>query len=208
MEPNACSGRSLPTGPAPTHAALHTACGRRPSPTSANRSIGGRTSLREHAAARSTSFGAVSEHYDRYRPGPAPAALDWLLRPDDRDGRLGVPWTRMDRAVDWVDDLARRLRPERGVAGVPEPDPAGGSRARRLELPAGAPFDAVIRSWSRWSRSADGSHAVRSVRRDAPSSPLDYPRSAVGRKTRRGEHHGEAPGVRRPISQPSSRRMK
>ncbi len=179
---------------------------------------------------RSTAFGAVSEHYDRYRPGPAPGTLDWLLHPDDRDvldvgagtgaltrllvdrgarvtavepdprmrltltdrvpaatvlagtaeripvadatqdvvlahsawhwvdppravaevarvlrpgGRLGVLWTRMDRTVDWVDDLARQLRPARAVADVPEPDRAGGPRLRRLELPCGAPFDPV-----------------------------------------------------------------
>jgi SAM-dependent methyltransferase len=36
-------------------------------------------------AARSRSFGAVSDHYDEYRPGPAPTALDWLLEPASRD---------------------------------------------------------------------------------------------------------------------------
>jgi SAM-dependent methyltransferase len=178
---------------------------------------------------RSTSFGAVSEHYDRYRPGPAPAALDWVLAPGGQDavvdlgagtgaltrllvdrvasvtavepdprmratlaarvpaatvldgagerlpvgdatqdavlahsswhwvdppravaevarvlrpgGLLGVLWTRMDRDVDWVDDLARRLRP-RPADGI-GPGPVGGPRGRRLELPAGAPFDPV-----------------------------------------------------------------
>jgi hypothetical protein len=28
---------------------------------------------------RATSFGSVAEAYDRVRPGPAPAAVDWLL---------------------------------------------------------------------------------------------------------------------------------
>jgi SAM-dependent methyltransferase len=36
-------------------------------------------------AARSRSFGAVSDHYDEYRPGPAPDVLDWLLAPASRD---------------------------------------------------------------------------------------------------------------------------
>jgi SAM-dependent methyltransferase len=30
-------------------------------------------------ARRAASFGAVASHYERYRPGPTPAALDWLL---------------------------------------------------------------------------------------------------------------------------------
>jgi SAM-dependent methyltransferase len=31
---------------------------------------------------RALSFGTVSEDYDRFRPGPVPAVLDWLLAPD------------------------------------------------------------------------------------------------------------------------------
>jgi SAM-dependent methyltransferase len=33
----------------------------------------------EERAARARSFGAIAEHYDRYRPGPPDAAIDWLL---------------------------------------------------------------------------------------------------------------------------------
>jgi SAM-dependent methyltransferase len=33
----------------------------------------------ETGAVRATSFGTVAESYDRVRPGPAPAALDWLV---------------------------------------------------------------------------------------------------------------------------------
>lgn len=33
---------------------------------------------------RATSFGAVADDYDRYRPGPPLAAVDWLLSEDDR----------------------------------------------------------------------------------------------------------------------------
>jgi SAM-dependent methyltransferase len=33
---------------------------------------------------RALSFGAVSEDYDRYRPGPVPEVLDWLLPPGAR----------------------------------------------------------------------------------------------------------------------------
>jgi SAM-dependent methyltransferase len=32
-------------------------------------------------AERSRSFGAFADEYDRFRPGPAPAAVDWLLPP-------------------------------------------------------------------------------------------------------------------------------
>jgi SAM-dependent methyltransferase len=34
---------------------------------------------------RALSFGTVSEDYDRFRPGPPPAAVDWLLPPAARD---------------------------------------------------------------------------------------------------------------------------
>jgi SAM-dependent methyltransferase len=37
------------------------------------------------AGPHATSFGAVSADYDRYRLGPAPAALDWVLRPGAKD---------------------------------------------------------------------------------------------------------------------------
>src|SRR5690242_1397635 len=30
-------------------------------------------------AARAGSFGSVAGHYERYRPGPSPAAVEWLL---------------------------------------------------------------------------------------------------------------------------------
>jgi SAM-dependent methyltransferase len=35
-------------------------------------------------AERARSFGSVAEEYDRYRPGPSPAVLDWLLPPGAR----------------------------------------------------------------------------------------------------------------------------
>jgi SAM-dependent methyltransferase len=35
--------------------------------------------MEEDTAVRATSFGAIAEDYDRYRPGPPPAAADWLL---------------------------------------------------------------------------------------------------------------------------------
>jgi len=33
----------------------------------------------EEKARRAASFGEVASHYDRYRPGPPPAAIDWIL---------------------------------------------------------------------------------------------------------------------------------
>lgn len=184
--------------------------------------------------ARSRSFGAVSDHYDEYRPGPAPGVLDWLLDPAARDvldvgagtgaltrllvarglsvtavepdprmrrtlaarvgdaailhgsaehlpvadasqdavlahsawhwvdadhavpevarvlrpgGRLGVAWSRLDREVEWVAELNRRIR-----LGLPSTGAGWG--AHSFSLPEGAPFERP-----------DGPHEVRSVRR-------------------------------------------
>ena len=33
----------------------------------------------EVTALRSTSFGAIANDYDRFRPGPPEAAVDWLV---------------------------------------------------------------------------------------------------------------------------------
>ena len=58
-----------------------------------------------------TSFGAISEDYDRYRPEPAPGVLEWLLRPGAKDvldvgagsgqlTRLLVEWGAVVTAVE------------------------------------------------------------------------------------------------------------
>jgi SAM-dependent methyltransferase len=39
----------------------------------------------EEKAKRSSSFGAVADHYERFRPGPGGEAVDWVL-----DGRTGL----------------------------------------------------------------------------------------------------------------------
>ncbi|HWH09793.1 MAG TPA: class I SAM-dependent methyltransferase [Solirubrobacteraceae bacterium] len=65
-------------------------------------------------AARSRSFGEVSDHYDQYRPGPADAVLDWLLAPAARDVLdVGAGTGALTRLL-----VARGLR----VTAV-EPDP-------------------------------------------------------------------------------------
>jgi hypothetical protein len=33
----------------------------------------------EEMARRAASFGGIAEHYERYRPGPPVAAVDWIL---------------------------------------------------------------------------------------------------------------------------------
>jgi SAM-dependent methyltransferase len=79
------------------------------------------------ADARSQSFGAVSEHYDEYRPGPSDGVVDWLLRPDLREVvDIGAGTGALTRLL-----VARGL----AVTAV-EPDPR--MRATLLERVPGA----------------------------------------------------------------------
>jgi SAM-dependent methyltransferase len=79
------------------------------------------------ADARSQSFGAVSEHYDEYRPGPSDGVVDWLLRPGLREViDVGAGTGALTRLL-----VARRL----AVTAV-EPDPR--MRATLLERVPGA----------------------------------------------------------------------
>ena len=107
----------------------------------------------EHADVRALSFGSIAEEYDRYRPGPPPDAVAWVL-----DGRRGLAVEvgagtgaltrelvrRVDRVVAVEPDrrmgsvLAARL------AGVP----VAVGRAEELPLVGGA-AEAVVGS-SMW----------------------------------------------------------
>ncbi len=67
----------------------------------------------QEKAARASSFGSAAGHYERYRPGPPPAAVDWLLP------------SRVHRVVDLgagTGGLTRRLvgRAEEVVAVEPD----------------------------------------------------------------------------------------
>lgn len=102
--------------------------------------------------ARALSFGAVSEAYDRYRPGPPPEVLDWLLPPGARaavdvgagTGALTRLLTARLDAVTAVepDPRMRRVLADR-VRGVTV---LAGS-AEHLPLPTGSQ-DAVLASSS------------------------------------------------------------
>ena len=51
----------------------------------------------DERALRARSFGAIAERYDRFRPGPPVAAVDWLLP--------GTAGARLDAPIDAVVDL-------------------------------------------------------------------------------------------------------
>ncbi len=103
-------------------------------------------------AARSGSFGAVASQYERFRPGPSSAAVDWFLpRPVDRVVDLGAgtgALTRMlvDKAREVVavepDDRMRSVLVER----VPSATAVAG-RGESIPLPDGC-ADAVLASAS------------------------------------------------------------
>jgi SAM-dependent methyltransferase len=100
------------------------------------------------ADARSQSFGAVSEHYDEYRPGPAAAALDWLLAAGTRDvadigaGTGALSRLLVDRGLA-VSAVEPDSRMRRTLAGrVPGATILAGS-AERLPLADGSQ-DAVL----------------------------------------------------------------
>jgi SAM-dependent methyltransferase len=108
--------------------------------------------MTEISPARATSFGTVSEDYERYRPGPSPAILDWLLPPDARAAvDLGAGTGALTRlltarlpevtAVE-PDERMRRVLADR----VPDATVHAGT-AEALPLPDGSQ-DAVLASSS------------------------------------------------------------
>jgi SAM-dependent methyltransferase len=82
-------------------------------------------------AARALSFGAASEAYDRFRPGPPATVLDWLLPPGARDVvDLGAGTGALTRL------LVQRVAHVTAV----EPDP-GMRRVLGQRAPAAAPVE-------------------------------------------------------------------
>jgi SAM-dependent methyltransferase len=106
----------------------------------------------EEKARRAGSFGAIAGHYERYRPGPTPAALDWLLPAhvgsviDLGAGTGALTRLVLDRADDVVavepDDRMRAVLVD-AVPGARAVDGTGES----IPLPDGC-ADAVLASSS------------------------------------------------------------
>lgn len=124
----------------------------------------------EHADVRALSFGSIAEEYDRYRPGPPPDAVAWVL-----DGRRGLAVEvgagtgaltrelvrRVDRVVAVEPDrrmgsvLAARL------AGVP----VAVGRAEELPLVGGAAEAVVGSSMWHWVEPGRGAREAARVLR-------------------------------------------
>jgi SAM-dependent methyltransferase len=108
-------------------------------PTESERRLGSRLA---------TSFGAISEDYDRYRLEPAPAALEWLLRPGFTDVLdVGAGTGQLTRLlVEWGADVTAvepddRMRDALGQ-GAPTATILAGT-AERLPVDDGSQ-DAVL----------------------------------------------------------------
>jgi SAM-dependent methyltransferase len=107
----------------------------------------------EHKAARAASFGAAATHYERYRPGPPRAAIDWIL-PVPRVRTvvdLGAGTGALSRLlVDRADEVFAVEPDDRMRAVLAEAVPevrAVPGRAEAMPLPD-ASADAVIASSS------------------------------------------------------------
>jgi SAM-dependent methyltransferase len=128
------------------------------------------------SSARATSFGAIAEDYDRYRPGPPAAAADWIL-PRQCDAvldigagtgaltRLLVDRARRVTAVEPDPRMAEVL-----AARVPTATVLNG-RAEDLPLPDGG-FDAIVGS-SMW-------HWVQEDRAFAEAARVLRPGGVIG----------------------------
>ncbi len=106
----------------------------------------------EEKARRASSFGGIASHYERYRPGPPMAAVDWILPEGARTvvdlgaGTGGLTRLLVERGLDVIavepDDRMRAVLSE----GVPSARAVAG-RGESMPLPdSGA--DAVIASTS------------------------------------------------------------
>src|SRR3974390_3274028 len=106
----------------------------------------------EEKAQRAASFGGVASHYERYRPGPSSAAVDWLL--PARVGRvvdLGAGTGALTRIlVDRADEVVA-VEPDDRMRAVLE-ESVNGARVGKgtgesMPLPDGG-VDAVLASSS------------------------------------------------------------
>jgi SAM-dependent methyltransferase len=113
----------------------------------------GRSTTAGGRAGRALSFGAIAEDYDRFRPGPPVAALDWLL-PRRRRAvvEIGAGTGALTRLLlDRVDRVVA-AEPDLRMAGVLTTRVPGAAvvAARAEELPLiGGRLDAVLGS-SMW----------------------------------------------------------
>jgi SAM-dependent methyltransferase len=109
--------------------------------------------VERHADARALSFGSIAEEYDRFRPGPPPEAVEWVL-----DGRRGLAVEVGAGTGALTRELVRRVdrlvavEPDRRMGGVLaarlEGVPVVVGRAEELPLVEGT-ADAVVGS-SMW----------------------------------------------------------
>ncbi|HEY3723960.1 MAG TPA: methyltransferase domain-containing protein [Acidimicrobiia bacterium] len=104
-------------------------------------------------ATRATSFGAIAEDYDRYRPGPPIAAAEWVLpRQCDAVVDIGAGTGALTRLLVQLARRVTAVEPDPRMAAVlaarvPEAVVLNG-RAEQLPLPDGG-FDALVGS-SMW----------------------------------------------------------
>jgi SAM-dependent methyltransferase len=82
----------------------------------------------EHADVRALSFGSIAEEYDRYRPGPPPQAVEWVL-----DGRRGLAAEVGAGTGALTRELVRRM--DRVVAVEPDRRMGGVLAARVMGVP-------------------------------------------------------------------------
>ena len=104
-------------------------------------------------ATRATSFGAIAEDYDRYRPGPPIGAAEWVLpRHCDAVVDIGAGTGALTRLLVQLARRVTAVEPDPRMAAVlaarvPEAVVLNG-RAEQLPLPDGG-FDALVGS-SMW----------------------------------------------------------
>jgi SAM-dependent methyltransferase len=163
----------------------------------------------EQKAQRAASFGEVASHYERYRPGPSPAAVDWIL--PSRVGTavdLGAGTGALSRVlVDRADQVVAVEPDDRMRAVLAEALPgvrALAGRGEAIPLPA-ASADAVVASTSwHWM---DTVPTLREVARvlvpggvlgalwSGPDPDGEFMREARARLARSGTRSAGAPGA-------------
>src|SRR5580704_513342 len=137
---------------------------------------------------RRLSFGSVATDYDRYRPGPPPQALDWLIPPDaeaevlaGRGEDIPLPAASVDAVV--ISSAWHWLDPERAVPEIARVLRVGGVLgviwiSRDSRVPWVAEFNALARDRKEADRRPDDAPRSRRRRRTVefpPGAPMSEP---------------------------------